>query len=57
LAADQCPDVVSIVGLVGNDDCALLEAGEPRFAALDAKYVSNCRNPLVKSAIPKGKQP
>ena len=29
LAADQCPDVVSIVGLVGNDDCALLEAVEP----------------------------
>jgi hypothetical protein len=35
----------------------VVKAGEPRFAALDAKYVSNCRNPLVKSAIPKGKQP
>lgn len=28
LAADQCPDVVSIVGLVSNDDCALLQAVE-----------------------------
>jgi hypothetical protein len=34
----------------------VIKAGEPRFAELDAKYVSNCRNPLVKSAIPKGKQ-
>jgi hypothetical protein len=34
----------------------VVHAGEPRFAELDAKYVSTCRNPLVKSAIPKGKQ-
>ena len=34
----------------------VVKAGEPRFAELDAKYVSNCRNPLVKSALPKGKQ-
>ena len=34
----------------------VVKTGEPRFAELDAKYVSNCRNPLVKSAIPKGKQ-
>ena len=34
----------------------VVKAGEPRFAELDTKYVSNCRNPLVKSAIPKGKQ-
>jgi hypothetical protein len=34
----------------------VVKAGESRFAELDAKYVSNCRNPLVKSAIPKGKQ-
>jgi hypothetical protein len=34
----------------------VVKAGEPRFAELDSKYVSNCRNPLVKSAIPKGKQ-
>jgi hypothetical protein len=34
----------------------VVKAGEPRFAELDSKYVSNCRNPLVRSAIPKGKQ-
>jgi hypothetical protein len=34
----------------------VVKAGEPSFAELDSKYVSNCRNPLVKSAIPKGKQ-
>ena len=34
----------------------VVKANEPRFAELDNKYVSNCRNPLVKSAIPKGKQ-
>jgi hypothetical protein len=44
-----------------EDKTALLKAevvkvGEPRFAELDSKYVSNCRNPLVKSAIPRGKQ-
>lgn len=33
----------------------VVKAGEPRFAELDSKYVSNCHNPLVKSAIPKGK--
>jgi hypothetical protein len=31
----------------------VVQAGEPEFAALDAKYLSGCRNPLVKSAIPK----
>jgi len=44
-----------------EDKTALMKAevvkvGEPRFAELDSKYVSNCRNPLVKSAIPRGKQ-
>jgi hypothetical protein len=34
----------------------VVKAGEPRFADLDRKYVSNCRNPFVKSAMPKGKQ-
>jgi hypothetical protein len=34
----------------------VVKVDEPRFADLDRKYVSNCRNPLVKSAIPKGKQ-
>jgi hypothetical protein len=31
----------------------VVKAGEPRFAELDAKYISGCRNPFVKSAIPK----
>ena len=31
----------------------VVKAGDPRFAELDGKYVSNCRNPFVKSAIPK----
>jgi hypothetical protein len=35
----------------------VVKAGEQRFAELDQKYVSTCRNPLVKSAIPKAKQP
>jgi hypothetical protein len=34
----------------------VVKAGEPRFRELDGKYLSRCRNPLVKSAIPKGKQ-
>jgi hypothetical protein len=34
----------------------VVKAGEPRFTELDSKYVSSCRNPLVKSAIPRGKQ-
>jgi hypothetical protein len=40
------------------DKAALLKArvvkvGEPEFAALDAKYLAGCKNPLVKSALPK----
>jgi hypothetical protein len=31
----------------------VVKSGEPRFAELDGKYVSGCRNPFVKSAIPK----
>lgn len=34
----------------------VVKAGEPRFAELDSKYVSSCHNPLVKSAVPRGKQ-
>jgi hypothetical protein len=30
----------------------VVKPGEPRFAELDAKYLSGCHNPLVKSAIP-----
>ena len=42
------------------DKAALLKAkvvkvGEPEFAELDGKYLANCRNPLVKSALPKAK--
>lgn len=33
----------------------VVRAGEPEFAELDAKYVSGCKNPLVKSAVPKKK--
>jgi hypothetical protein len=41
-----------------EDKSALLKAevvksGDPRFAELDSKYLSGCKNPLVKSAIPK----
>src|SRR6516225_3149303 len=44
-----------------DDKAALLkavvvQAGDPRFTELDAKYLSGCHNPLVKSAIPRGKQ-
>jgi hypothetical protein len=33
----------------------VVKAGEPEFAALDAKYLTGCKNPLVKSALPKTK--
>ena len=33
----------------------VVQAAEPSFAGLDKKYVSSCRNPLVKSAVPKAK--
>jgi len=41
-----------------EDKAALIKAevvkqGEPRFAELDTKYLAGCKNPLVKSAIPK----
>ncbi len=35
----------------------VVKAGEPTFADLDAKYIGNCKNPLVKSAIPAEKAP
>lgn len=42
------------------DKAALLKAkvvhaSEQAFADLDKKYVSSCKNPLVKSAVPKAK--
>ena len=33
----------------------VVKPGEPRFAELDSKYLSGCKNPLVKSAVPKSK--
>jgi hypothetical protein len=33
----------------------VVKAGEPEFADLDAKYLAGCKNPLVKSAVPKAK--
>jgi hypothetical protein len=33
----------------------VVKAGEPGFAALDAKYLTGCKNPLVKSALPDNK--
>ena len=34
----------------------IVKAGDSRFAELDTKYLAHCRNPLVKSAVPKSKQ-
>lgn len=34
----------------------VVKADEPAFAELDAKYVTGCKNPFVKSAIPKDKK-
>lgn len=31
----------------------VVKSGEPGFADLDAKYLAGCKNPLVKSALPK----
>ena len=33
----------------------VVKADDPGFADLDAKYLAGCKNPLVKSAIPKKK--
>lgn len=33
----------------------VVKAGEAGFAELDTKYLSGCKNPLVKSALPKKK--
>jgi hypothetical protein len=33
----------------------VVHAGEPGFEDLDARYLKDCRNPFVKSAIPKTK--
>ena len=31
----------------------VVKSGEPDFADLDRKYLSGCRNPMVRSALPK----
>ena len=31
----------------------VVKAGEPEFKDLDAKYIGDCKNPFVKSALPK----
>ncbi|MFM9849212.1 MAG: hypothetical protein ACKVP3_18875 [Hyphomicrobiaceae bacterium] len=31
----------------------VVQAGEPEFAELDRRYISGCRNPWVRSALPK----
>ena len=33
----------------------VVKAGDPGFVELDAKYLAGCKNPLVKSALPKTK--
>ena len=33
----------------------VVKAGEEGFRDLDAKYLAGCKNPLVKSAVPKAK--
>jgi hypothetical protein len=32
----------------------VVRLGDPDFAELDRRYLAGCRNPMVKSAIPKG---
>ena len=34
----------------------VVKAGDPDFGELDAKYLAGCKNPLVKSAVPKAKE-
>lgn len=33
----------------------VVKVGEPEFAELDVKYLTDCKNPLVKSALPRTK--
>lgn len=34
----------------------VVKPSEPGYADLDAKYIANCKNPLVKSALPPAKK-
>jgi hypothetical protein len=36
------------------ENAQVVKRGDPRFAELDSKYLAGCKNPFVKSAIPKG---
>jgi hypothetical protein len=36
-------------------NAAVIHAGEPSFAELDGKYLADCKNPLVKTAVKKDK--
>ena len=46
-------DSISDRGALAN--AKVVKAGEPAFAELDTKYLAGCKNPLVKSALPKTK--
>jgi hypothetical protein len=43
------PDKAALV------NAKVVKVGEPEFADLDGKYLAGCKNPLVKSALPKTK--
>ena len=45
----------SVSDRVALGKAKVVKAGEPGYAELDTKYVTGCRNPLVKSAVPKSK--
>jgi len=36
------------------EQAQVVRPSDPRFAELDGKYLAGCKNPFVKSAIPKG---
>jgi hypothetical protein len=46
----KAPDKATLVR------ATVVKPGDPQFADLDAKYLSGCHNPLVKSAVPKARQ-
>lgn len=46
---DNAPDKATLL------KARVVKVGEPDFKDLDAKYISGCRNPFVKSAAPKSK--
>jgi hypothetical protein len=38
--------------LAALQKASVVRPGDVRFSELDAKYLSSCNNPLIKSAIP-----